>query len=1017
MSISKTANAQEQLPDDDSVAGNKKVQELMNSFKPRGVQADGSQPTLPEDALKLFRVQSGFEVDLVAHEPVISQPLFLSWDSRGRMWVVQYRQYQFPAGLKVVRYDQHLRAVFDRIPEPPPHGARGVDRITVMEDTDGNGTYDSSKDVITGLNIASSVQVGSDGIWVLNPPYLLFYRDADGDDVPDGDPEVHLSGFGLQDTHSVANNLLWGPDGWLYGANGSTTVGSVSSQVTKGTGFEGQCIWRYHPTTRIFEIFAEGGGNTFSLDIDSKGRVFSGTNSGSTRGYYYPQGSYADKNWGKHGPLTNPFAFGYFHAMKMEGDQRRFAQAFLIYEGGQLPAQYEGTIFAPNSLHNLVWNSKLIRHGSSYRTVDNENLLDSRDRWFRPVYSGVGPDGAIYIADWYDTRLSHISPIDDWHKESGRIYRVRSAGSNPVYTGGDLRKKSSSELVDKFADPNKWVRRRAMLELGWRGDRTVVDRLIDLVDRDSSLESLWALSLMGELTTQRAVNWMRHRDAHIRRWSVRLMGDRHEGHAAMVRLAEIEREGQVRSQLASTAKRVNASNGLAILGQLVKHDEDIDDPHLPLLYWWALESHADDWSAVEELLTDKEFWSLPIVRQVLIGRLMQRYASRGTRMDLVRCDQLIAMAPDQTSQDLLIAGLNKAFQGRSIPKLPERLDAAMARHQASLGEEGVVLALRSGRSNAATDAVGLLQDSSAKLGVRIELARALGELKFTEAIDILIRLATGRATNEPSLQRVAITALASFDDDRIPAQLIGSLYSGISAEHDLRSTACRTLASRKSWALKLLAEINQWRLKANDVPADVVQQLRTYENQELVAAVEQAFGKVVAVSAPEKIDEINRLTSLLNDWTGDPDAGQVHFMKHCGNCHRLFGEGQQIGPPLDGYARGSLKFWLPAIIEPSLEIREGYQSYKAVTVDGRLVTGVIEAQDPNTVTFRTADTETVVLSRDDLEELQAVKTSLMPEQLLKQLTDEQIKDLMAYLSLGVQKIDGDQSFDQDNGSD
>ena len=124
----------------------------------------------------------------------------------------------------MVKYDQYLRAVFDKVPPPPPHHFPGADKITVLEDTDGDGRFDKAKDVITGLSIVSSVLIGRGGLWVLNPPYLLFYRDANGDDVPDADPEVHLSGFGLEDTHSVANSLEWGPDGWLYGANGSTTT-------------------------------------------------------------------------------------------------------------------------------------------------------------------------------------------------------------------------------------------------------------------------------------------------------------------------------------------------------------------------------------------------------------------------------------------------------------------------------------------------------------------------------------------------------------------------------------------------------------------------------------------------------------------------------------------------------------------------------------------------------------------------------------------------------------------------
>ena len=213
--------AQDMSKLDLSRAGNDKVAEIMKNYGGRGVMADSSKPTPAEIAVREFKMRDGFEMQLVANEPDVSQPLFLSWDSRGRMWVVQYRQYQFPAGLKVVRYDQHLRAVFDKVPDPPPLGTPGVDKITVHTDTDGDGIYDTHKDVINGLNIVSSVAVGNGSIWVLNPPYLLRYPDADRDDVPDGDPEVHLSGFGIQDTHSVSNSLIFGPDGWLYACNGT----------------------------------------------------------------------------------------------------------------------------------------------------------------------------------------------------------------------------------------------------------------------------------------------------------------------------------------------------------------------------------------------------------------------------------------------------------------------------------------------------------------------------------------------------------------------------------------------------------------------------------------------------------------------------------------------------------------------------------------------------------------------------------------------------------------------------
>ncbi|TWU17560.1 Cytochrome c [Novipirellula galeiformis] len=983
------------------IAGNAEVAEIMRTRPGRGVMRDDSQPTPVDVAVTKFDVLEGLKIEAVAAEPDVSQPLFVSWDSRGRMWVVQYRQYQFPAGLKIVRYDQHLRAVFDRVPEPPPHGTPGADKITVFEDTDGDGVYDTNKDVITGLNIASAVQVGHGGIWVLNPPYLLFYPDADQDDVPDAEPEVHLSGFGLQDTHSVANSLTWGPDGWLYGCNGSTTGGDVSSAVTKGVRFQGQCVWRYHPDTKVFEIYAEGGGNTFSLDIDSKGRVFTGTNGGNTRGYYFPQGSYSEKTWGKHGPLTNPYAFGYFRAMKFEGDGRRFPQAFCIYEGGLLPAEFNENIIAPNSLHNLVWQSKRIPDGSTYRTVDSPNLAETSDRWFRPVYAGVGPDGAVYMADWYDSRLSHVSPVDDWHKESGRVYRVVPEDKTANYQQGDLSRADNSTLMGLFAHENKWVRQRAALELGWRADPSVADSLIKLIDEQASLEALWALNLIGKFDHDLATRWISHSDAHIRRWVVRLLGDRHEDHSGLIAMAANEPDVQVRSQLAATAKRLSPEVGLGIIAALLRHEDDANDPHMPLMNWWAIEAHVDAWPAIEKMFADKTLWDTTIVKQTVLQRLVQRYASAGGEENLQHCGQLIAMAPDDASRSQLIQGIDLAFQGRAIPQLPESLDKALADYKASIGESDLILSLRRGDAKAITEAIALLTSPQSDLPLAIEAANVFGEIHHAPAAKALLALATGSRTSEPALQRVAIASLRQYDTPSIGTVLLASFGSRISEEHGLRAAACRTLASRPVWALQLLKELTEWRLKRDQVPYDVIQQLRTYEDPEIAEQVEAVFGPISATATPEQIAETKRLRDMLAAEAGHADAGKAIFTKACGVCHQLFGEGGKIGPPLDGYERGKIGFWVDSIVLPNLEIREGYQSYLVLTDDGRAINGIIAEQTPTTVTLRNADNQNTTIARDEIETLQALPTSLMPTDLLKDLSDEQIRDLYAYLSLGA----------------
>ena len=184
-------------------------------------------PFTPQEALKLFTTPDDLEVTTALSDPHIAQPLSMKFDERGRLWVMEYRQYPDIEGLKMVSRDIYLRSVYDKIPLPPPHGEKGRDRISIHEDTNGDGTFDSHKIFIDGLNLATSFEFGRGGVFVTNPPYLLFYADTNGDDLPDNEPTVLLEGYGLEDSHSVANSMRFGPDGGLYGAQGSTVSGKV----------------------------------------------------------------------------------------------------------------------------------------------------------------------------------------------------------------------------------------------------------------------------------------------------------------------------------------------------------------------------------------------------------------------------------------------------------------------------------------------------------------------------------------------------------------------------------------------------------------------------------------------------------------------------------------------------------------------------------------------------------------------------------------------------------------------
>lgn len=1039
------------------LAGNEEVERVIRNFAGKGEIGDDSAPTPAAEAVKLFQTAEDLAIELVASEPQVEQPIDLHFDDRGRMWVVQYRQYPFPEGLKVIRYDQYLRAVFDHVPQPPPHGAKGADKITVFEDTDGDGRYDASKDVITGLNIATSVCTGHGGIWVLNAPYLLFYPDANRDDVPDSDPVVHLSGFGIEDTHSVCNSLRWGPDGWLYAANGSTTTGNVSSAVTKNVRFEGQCIWRYHPVSQVFEIYAEGGGNTFSSEIDAAGRVFSGTNHGDTRGMYYPQGSYGEKNWGKHGPLTNLYAFGFFVHMKHEGDDVRFPQTFVIYEGGALPAKYNRTIIAANALHNRVWASELIADGSTYRTKDYPAIVTTPDRWFRPVDVEIGPDGAVYIADWYDTRLSHVDPRDNWHKTSGRIYRVTGRETSDEGAGSressvqsqvpgarspvafDLTALDDAGLIGLFSHPNKWMRQTAVRVLGERlfrnANSATLERLFELLQDGSSgvsLEALWTLHWANAAYEELLQKQLWHPSPDVRRWIVRLMGDERRLGTRMgsglAALAKREEYVQVRSQLASTARRLPSEFGLPILTALAQHREDATDPHQPLLLWWGFEGHAGASPASgpqlgvplraiggaaaprTQLLKEiapPEAWDEPLMAETVLPRLMQRWALEAVTSDasatstageptsLDACAQLLALAPNDDHRGRLLAGFLEAYQGRDIGSLPPALATAIGEYQSRIGNSDIALALKLGQPEAVAKALKVATNESADAGTRLTYIDLLGHAGKPEVVGPLLGLL---GTSSPAIKRAAMLALLNYDDPKIGQTICSRYHSSLPAEHDLRSTAHRVLASRAEWTKQFLTEIDEFRIKPATVPLDIVQQMRLHSDPEIQQRLDKHWGRTRA-TPEEKQQQIARVRAILaSAAASNPATGRELFKKHCATCHTLFDEGGQTGPKLTGYERDNLDFIVPAVIDPSAAIREEFTQFQVVTHDGLALNGLLDNQTATTVTLRGANNQTTVLNRDDIDVLKAVETSLMPEGVIEKLTDAEVQDLFAYLT-------------------
>lgn len=950
----------------------------------------------PEQAAKALHPAPGFEITLAASEPNSRQPVNIMFDHRGRLWVVQYLQYPYPAGLKIVSQDQYLRTTYDRVPEPPPKGPKGADRITILESSKQDGHFDKAHDFISGLNLASAMEIGYGGVWVAQTPYLLFYPDKNGDGVPDGPPQVVLSGFGMEDAHAVVNHLIWGPDGWLYGCQGSTNTADI-----EGHEFQ-QAAWRYNPRSKAFEVFSEGGGNTFGLEWDAHGNLFTGTNNANYVMFHYVQGGYYLKNFGKHGELHNPYAFGYFgHAPHSGWRGGHVTQLGLVYQGGAFPKEFNGTWITPRLLDNRIeWNT-MTPDGSSFRTKYAGDLVTSSDPRFRPVDLRTGPDGAIYIADWYDIRANHVIAVDDWDKDTGRVYRLAPKGL-PFYKPFDLSKLSSDQLVDLLDNPNDWYARTARRILADRRDASIIPRLRkQVIEKDGrlALQSLWALYVSGGFDDAFALQTLNHVNPDVRSWTVRLLCDDKSVSASiqqkLVELARSEPQVTVRMQLACSARRLPADQAMPIVRQLLLRSEDISDRYIPLLLWWAIEDKATAGrDRVVEIFSDPQIWQSPIVKQVILDRIGRRYTAERTEENFTTCARLLDRSPGQEQTDRLVAGMELGLHGTPLPEVPPALRAPLAKlwEKTPRSITLVRLALRLGDHQAESEALRLAASNSASASDRAAIVEILGQLGHPSDEPVLLDLIGEKQPK--SVRLAALVALQSYDDSKI-ANVVLSQYSGMSA--DLRDRARSLLCGRKAWASDLLAAVESNRMARQDVSIDQIRQIMLHNDKTLDSRMTKLWGSVQPSTSQEKQQMIAHVMEVLHAGTGDAQRGQPIFLQLCATCHTLRNQGGHIGPNLTAYDRKDLNFLVPNIVDPSASIRPEYAMYTLRTTDRRVLNGPLIESNPQSVTIEDG-TARVTVPRGQIASLEASSISRMPEHLLDALTDQQLRDLFAYIA-------------------
>ena len=956
----------------------------------------------PQEAAEHMTVPEGFQVTLTAGEPQVHQPVAFSIDSRGRLWVAEAHTY----------------------PVRAPEG-QGKDKIIILEDTDGNGSFDSRKVFIDGLNLVSGMEVGFGGVWVGAAPYLMFIPDRDGDDKPDSKPEILLDGFGYRDTHETLNAFIWGPDGWLYGCHGVFTYSNVGRPGTpdKDRIPLNAGVWRYHPTRHEFEVFAWGTSNPWGLDFNDRGQSFI-TACVIPHLWHMIQGGRYHRQGGQH---FNPHIYDdiktiakHRHYVGNIRDHAWWGQepdappdtlaaggghahcGAMIYLGDNWPQRYRNQIFMHNIHGNRMNNDVLARKGSGYVGDRAPDLMLANDRWFRGINMKYGPDGSVYLIDWYDRNACHRTNPEIWDRTNGRIYNISYGEAD--WDGKDPSKKSDAELVALHLHENEWYVRNARRILqeraagGWFGGKVhkALHRLVrDQKDVAKKLRAIWTLHVTGGLTADDLNSLMQHEDEYVRGWAIQLeLEDRAASPAVLRRMAEMARSDSsqvVRLYLASALQRLPLEQRWEIAAALIEHAEDIDDHNLPLLSWYGIEPLVPgDTSRAMALATASK---IPLVKRFIIRRAA---ADNNTLEAVVN---LLAKTKTRETRLLILEEMLGAFQGRVKIPMPKSWTPAY-----DILAKSSDAAIRD-RADQVAVALG---DQRIFPRMRQRLTDRKGETeKRKQALAILVRGRDPQAVGayqavlgEAPLRGAAIRALAAFDDPQTPSLVLAEYAKMTDAE---KRDAVNTLVSRPAYAMVLLNAVQKKKVPRTDLHAYNVQQLLRFNDKKLNSRIGEVWGKIRATSRDKKalIARHKGMLTAAELKKADASHGRQIFTKTCASCHTLFGEGGKVGPDITGSNRANLDYILENVLDPSAVLGKDYRLTVIATVDGRVVSGLVQKETDSALTVRTIN-DTIIVAKEDIEERRLSDQSIMPDGLLGAFKPEEIRDLIAYLASPTQ---------------
>jgi putative membrane-bound dehydrogenase-like protein len=615
----------------------------------------------PEDAAKEMTLPPGFKATLFAGEPDVVQPIAFCIDDRGRLWVVEGMCY----------------------PKRQPEG-EGKDRILIFEDPDGDGKFNKRSVFMEKLNLVSGIEVGFGGVWLGAAPHLMFVPVNDWENPkPAGEPKILLDGWDFKrDTHETLNTFTWGPDGWLYGCHGvfcPSLVGKPGAPETERQWVDA-AVWRYHPTKHTFEVFAEGTSNPWGIDFDEHGQCFIEA-CVVPHFWHVIQGARYLRQGGEHYCIdlaetarnersrdakSRKPIFPYTYAdIQAHGDHVHYAGSkgphagngrsdaaggghahagLLVYQGDSWPAEYRGKIFM-NNIHGQRINMDIpVREGSGYVGKHGADFINFNDRWSQIINLLTGPDGSVFMIDWYDKNQCHHNDVNGHDRSNGRIFRISYGDTRG--TPVNLAARTDDELVLLQLHPDEWHVRHARRLLQERAalkpNPKVHAALLNLLNPDNNptrtlvpdwakpptdpvrrLRLLWALHATGGLKWETGLKLLKSSDEYLRAWTIQLLFEEKKPSEAVLAeitsLAKDDPSPLVRLYIVSALQRTAIPQRLPVLENLLAHAEDAKDHNLPLMYWYATEAIAAEGAAKAVPLLAKA--KIPQVREFITKRM------------------------------------------------------------------------------------------------------------------------------------------------------------------------------------------------------------------------------------------------------------------------------------------------------------------------------------------------------------------------------------------------------------